>query len=416
MEDNNNNWASVNDSIEVRDTTSPYAPTLIDYPSDEVSGRITFDWEDGNDPSGILYYKLIIDNESYPLITPGNIFEIEIENVGSESSCYELEEPLALGTYYFFLYQIDGSGHQSASATGTFTVISPTSERENQGPINLTPIVLWLFIIGTVVAIPSFVASKRIKNGKSKFFIDNFEIKNLKGELKELSNQKKQVQKAAEIAVKYRNYAKAAELYEECEDISNQIFKNGNINEAEITKYYANMKSKAFQAREQIDSIVTFAINEFLTEYFNTIRIEYYSYPQVYSNGQKAFNGWVLNDRKFIQHRLTNPSNGLELVREIGFYPENLSHIIAIHFLYTSDLSFNSIIEICQIDQNPNTIIFIVGLDWPSTYQDRNSFSPPEDNNIVNRENIRIINIRLFADLIGLEGKNREVFFKIFKS
>ncbi|MFX1324968.1 MAG: S8 family peptidase [Promethearchaeota archaeon] len=417
MEDNNDNWASISDNIEVRDTMTPYAPTLIKYPSGDVSESISFDWEDGYDASGILYYKLIIDNESYPLTTPGNIFEIEIENLGPESSYYELEAPLDLGTYYFFLYQIDGAGHQSPSTTGIFTVVFPTSEK---GTINFTPIIPWLFIVGIAIAIviPSYAVGKRNKNrnAKSKIFVDNFEINNLKGELKELRNKKKRVQKAAEMAVKYGNYAKAADLYEECEVISNQIFKNGNITEAGTTKYYANMKSKAFQAQEQIDSFVTFSINEFLTHYFDTIRIKYYSYPQIYDNGHKALNGWLLNDKKFIQHRLTNPKNGLELVRETGFHPENLSHITAIHFAYASDLSYSSIIKICQEHQNPHIITFIVGLDWPSTFQGRNSFIPPEDNSIEHKSNIRIINTHLFADLIGLEGEYRRGFLKIFRS
>ena len=31
----------------------------------------------------------------------------EIENLGPESSYYELEEHLTFGTYYFFIYQIN---------------------------------------------------------------------------------------------------------------------------------------------------------------------------------------------------------------------------------------------------------------------------------------------------------------------
>ncbi|MFX1344020.1 MAG: S8 family serine peptidase [Promethearchaeota archaeon] len=414
IEDNNNNWATVSDTIEVRDTTAPYAPTLIIYPNGDVNDKIAFDWEDGNDPSGILYYKLIIDNESYPLNTPGNIFEIQIENVGVESSYYELEEPLALGTYYFFIYQIDGAGHQSASATGKFTVVSPT--RENQVAFKLTPMVFWLFILGIVAGVPTYVVTKKIKNGKSKLNNDNIQIKYLQDEVKELKNKKKRAQKAAELAVKYGNYGKAAELYEECEEISNQIFKKGNISEAETTKYYANMKSKASQAQEQRVSFVTFAINEILTRYFDNITVKYYNYPQIYRNGQKSLNGWISNDTKFLQHRLTNPQNGLELVRELGYYPENVSNITAIQFVYTNDLSFNSIIEICQELQNPNVLMFILGFSWPSIFQDRHVFTPPEDANIMYKENIRIIDYILFANLIGLEGENRELFFKTIRT
>ncbi|MFW9894683.1 MAG: S8 family peptidase, partial [Candidatus Thorarchaeota archaeon] len=417
IEDNNNNWVSISGSIEVRDTIAPYAPTLIEYPSGEISGRIIFDWEDGNDPSGILYYKLIIDNESYPLNTPGNVFEIQIENEGAKSSYYELEGLLQLGTYYFFIYQIDGAGHQSASATGIFTVINPTSDRENQAAaLQLTPMVFWLFLIGSVAGVPSYVVTKKIKKRKSKLDFDNFEIKYLQDELKGLKNKKKRAQKAAEIAVKYGNYAKAAELYEECEDISNQIFKKGNITEAETTKYYANMKSRASQAQEQRASFVAFAINELLTKYCDSIRVKYYSYPQTYRNGQKSLNGWILNDTKFLQHRLTNPQNGLELVRELGLYPENLSNITTIQFVYTNDLSFNSIIEICQEHQNQEILMFVLGFNWPSTFQDRHAFAPPEDDSIMHRENIRIIDYILFANLIGFRGENRELFFKTIKS
>lgn len=413
MEDNNKNWASISNSIEVVDTITPYAPILIEYPKGALSGNITFDWEDGDDASGIVYYRLIIDNESDPLKTPGNIFEIEIANTGSESSYFELDKKLPLGIYYFFLYQIDGAGHQSASATGKFTVIPPI---DHQGKIELTALIFWISIIGSVIAIPSIVAAKRTHNGKSKMMNNDFEIKNLKGELKELRNKKRKVRKAAEIAVRYGNYTKAAELYEECEDISNQIFKKGNIPEAENTKYYANMKSKAFRAQEQVDSYITFMIDGFLTKYFDSIRIKYYQYPQVYYNGQKALNGYILNDTKFLQHRLTNPKNGLVLVRELGLYPDNLSHITALQFVYTSDLSHNSLVDICQKNQNPNIIILIVGIIWPSTFQDQRSFAIPEDINIVNRENIRIINNSLFTDLIGFEGESKEVISKIFNT
>ncbi|MFX0105323.1 MAG: hypothetical protein ACFE75_07525, partial [Candidatus Hodarchaeota archaeon] len=414
IEDNNHNWNKATGSIEVRDTTAPEAPLLINYPSGEVKGSITFDWEDGYDPSGIIYYRLIIDNESNPLITPGNIFEVKIENIGSESSYFELEVPLKVGAYYYFLYQIDGAGHESSSTNGTFTVISLSNENKNQGIT--VPIFWWLLIIGAVVSVSTIIAVKRIKKGKSLFSMDNFEIKNFKGELKELVNRKKQMQKAAETAIKYGNYTKAAELYKICEDLSNQIFKHGNIAEAETTKYYANMKHKAFQALERKDSVVSFHINEFLTKYFDKSGIKYYSYPQVYDNGQKALNGWILNHTKFLQYRLTNAKNGLELVQELGMNPEKITHIISIQFIFTNDLSYNSVIDICKNHQNQNILMFIMGNKWPETFHNQRSFMPPEDPNIINRENIRIINYSLLADFIGLENKYRKLFFKIFNS
>ncbi|MFX0005999.1 MAG: hypothetical protein ACFFAV_04630, partial [Candidatus Hermodarchaeota archaeon] len=410
IEDNNNNWNSITASIEVRDTIVPNAPLLIDYPWGEVKGKIIFDWEDGDDPSGILYYRLIIDNESNPLITPGNIFEIEIENLGSESSYFELEEPLPLSTYYFFLYQIDGAGHESPSTTGTFTVVS--SSNENKTQFLTIQFLWWVLAIGAVVSIPSIVAIKKIKKGKPTSDIDSFEIKNLKGELKDLVNRKKQLQKAAETAIRYGNYTKAAELYKTCEDISNEIFKNGNITEAEKIKYYANMRHKAFQAVEHKNSLANFHINEFLTKYFDKIGIKYYSYPQIYNNGQRALNGWILNHTKFLQHRLTNSKNGLELVQELGFNPEIISHITIIQFVFKNDLSYESVIDICRNHQDQNMLMFIMGTNWPSTFHNHRSIMPPEDIETINRENIRIINYSLLADFIGLENKNRKLFLQ----
>ena len=144
--------------------------------------------------------------------------------------------------------------------------------------------------------------------------------------------------------------------------------------------------------------------------------MKYYSDPQIYDNGQKILNGWLLNDTKFLQHCLTNPQNGLDLVRELGFYVENLAEITAIQLVYTGNLSYNSIIDICQKHQNPSIITFIIGINWPLTFQDRHSFSPPEDYNITYRENIRIIDCNLFANFIGFEGEYRDQFFKAIKS
>ncbi len=124
IEDNsgNNNLAIGN--ITVQDTTPP-APPIITYgPSGDVSGVLTFDWIDGSDPSGISFYVLLIDNESDPDITPGYVFMSNITNIGPESSYFELHEVIPPGSYYFFLIQIDGLGHQSSYTVGTFDLIS----------------------------------------------------------------------------------------------------------------------------------------------------------------------------------------------------------------------------------------------------------------------------------------------------
>ncbi|MHA1256974.1 MAG: hypothetical protein ACTSPS_15390, partial [Promethearchaeota archaeon] len=145
-EDNNNNWAFINDSILVQDTTPPSPPILVSYPQGEVSDSLIFDWQDGSDPSGIAKYRLIIDNETDPFSTPGFVFEINIT-----SSYYEYTGTLQLGTYHFFLYQIDGTGHQSLSSTGSFSIISsPQPSQPPEFPFWIIIVILGVVIGGLI--------------------------------------------------------------------------------------------------------------------------------------------------------------------------------------------------------------------------------------------------------------------------
>ncbi len=145
MKDNSGNWNFIIANITVQDTTHPSPPALTNSPSGDVSGALVFDWIDGSDPSGILYYVLIIDNESNPNITPGYVFIINITNSGTESSYCQLSENLNEGTYYYFISQIDGTGHQSSYTMGTFTIVSI-----NDGPGNTDFLIV--IIIGIILA------------------------------------------------------------------------------------------------------------------------------------------------------------------------------------------------------------------------------------------------------------------------
>jgi len=141
MKDNSGNRNVASGNITVQDTTPPSQPIFTNAPSGDVSGVLTFDWIDGSDPSGISYYVLMIDNESNPYATQGYVFMSNITNIGSESSYYELHESLPLGSYYYFLIQIDGVGQQSSYTTGTFTMISVGNDE-----------FMFFLIIGVVLA------------------------------------------------------------------------------------------------------------------------------------------------------------------------------------------------------------------------------------------------------------------------
>ncbi|MHA2049845.1 MAG: DUF2341 domain-containing protein [Promethearchaeota archaeon] len=157
MEDKSGNWDYIIANITVQDTTPPSLPLLANSPSGDVRGSLVFDWSDGFDHSGILYYILIIDNETDPDVTPGYVFFVNITNVGSESSYYELSVVLPLGSYHYFLAQIDGVGHQSSYTQGTFTVISTPGNNN----LILIVVIALASVIGSVSAI--VIVRKKLK-------------------------------------------------------------------------------------------------------------------------------------------------------------------------------------------------------------------------------------------------------------
>ena len=412
VDDNNDKRASIIGFIEVRDTTSPLPPTLINFPIGEISGKIIFDWEEVYDRSGIQFYRLIIDNESNPLITPGNIFEITIENTGLESSYYEVEVDLPPGTYYFFLYQIDGVGLQSFSISGMFTIISPNKDIENNRSINLIPV--WILLGCAMVIVSGYIAVKKLKSDEPQVLEYDDDSKDLKKKIKYLNDEREEKEREAKEAIKYGNYANAAHLYEHCRKISNDLFKLGAIGEQERVKFYANMESKTAQAQVKEISFVVSNINELMVKFYDQKGVDYYSEPQIYPDSENTIDGLILNDTKFLQNRLINPKNESNLARKLNINPGNIDHIRGIQFVYTNDLSERNIINNCQRYQNPVMFLFIVGIKWHPSFKKGEIISVPQDKRIKYQENIRIINSNLLADLIGLDDKYRDKLFKIY--
>jgi len=162
MEDNSGNSNVASGNFTVQDTTPPSPPIITNAPSGDVSGVLTFDWIDGSDPSGISYYILMIDNESDPYITPGYVFMSNITNIGPVSSFFELQEGIPPGSYYFFLIQIDGVGHQSSYTMGTFTMISVGNGNNEIMPFIIIGII-FASVIGSITTI--VIVKRRIQKG-----------------------------------------------------------------------------------------------------------------------------------------------------------------------------------------------------------------------------------------------------------
>ncbi|MFX0033981.1 MAG: hypothetical protein ACFE9P_15085, partial [Candidatus Hermodarchaeota archaeon] len=158
MEDRSGNSIFVIDNITVQDTIPPAPPIITNAPSGDVSGILVFDWLDGSDPSGIVCYILIIDNETDPDITPGCIYNFTIPNIGTESSLFELTSPLPQGRYFYFLYQVDGQGHKSDFTMGTFSIV-PIGD-----PTLMTIIIIAVILISVIgVSLTIIITRRRMK-------------------------------------------------------------------------------------------------------------------------------------------------------------------------------------------------------------------------------------------------------------
>ncbi|MEJ2248442.1 MAG: DUF2341 domain-containing protein [Candidatus Lokiarchaeota archaeon] len=399
-----------------KDITAPNPPKIITCPNGEVSYPIIFDWEEqGNDLSGILFFRIIIDDEVDPFSTPGFVHEVLINNTDSSSSYYELMEELSPGTYYFFIYQIDGCGHQSNSASGSFIIASGdnTSPKTPNSPEFPLWIIL-IIIIGSVGAISALVVIIKVtksKNKKSSF--DDQKILSTE-EVRKLREKRESLEKEAKLALKSGNYEKAATLFEECKNISNNLFRNGHKMEARFYKEYKNLE---FEAKSKLKGLErsNFIINVLLTNYFDDIEMKYYSNPGIYPENQNTIDGLILNENNFFQQRLNNNETGKELIRELNVNPSDIEYVKAIQFIYTNKLSEDTIIKYCEQFQHPEMFLIIVGIDWPA-YQYEETMIVPHVKAIKYRENIKVINHNLFADFIGLKGDYSAKFNEIIES
>ncbi|MFX1525515.1 MAG: hypothetical protein ACFFCC_18560, partial [Promethearchaeota archaeon] len=367
-------------------------------PSGEVSIPLIFDWQEVIDDSGIKEYRLIIDTEQNPFATPGFTFEEIIQNNGSGSSYYELLEYLVPRNYYFFIYQIDMAGNQGNAAYGTFTI------KGASGPDSGFP---WWIILA--IAVPLGVALLVVGLRKSKK--KEIQVVIIDKELDKLKERRIHLDNEAKQALKAYNYVKAAEIYEECAQISYELYNEGDKLEESRYKHFKDLQLEARSNAEAIP-LRNVCINKVLTKFFDENGIKYYSNPQIYPENQDTINGLILNDNHFLQNRFTELDDGQDLANELNVDLADLENINAIQLLYTVDLSVDSLIDYCQKYQNPEMILYIVGIEWPAyNYEER--INLPKDSKIKHPENIKVINVNLFSRIFLLSGKNQEKLQKI---
>ena len=294
---------------------------------------------------------------------------------------------------------MDGAGNQGIAASGTF-IISGSSTTPTEFP--------WWIIL--IIAIPLGIVITVVALRKSK----KVKVVVIDKEVELLKEQKKQLEMKARSALKAGNYQDAAELFSQCRNISNQLIENGVEEEKDKFRNFEKIE-KDLQLKLAAIPLTYTCINNLLTAYFDQLGVKYYSNPEIYPRTQGTINGLVLNDTKFLENRLTNPTSGEQITDELNLTTDQTSHINGIQFLYTNDLTEESLIKMCNQFQNPQMLLLIVGIQWPS-FEYSETIAVPRDINIKHRDNIRIINIDLFIQFIGIEGKDRDLFSKIIES
>ena len=217
----------------------------------------------------------------------------------------------------------------------------------------------------------------------------------------------------AKGALKAYNYVKAAEIYEECAQISYNLYNEGDKLEQSRYKHFKDLEMEARSKAEAIP-IRNACINKIITKFFDENGIKYYSDPQIYPENQDTINGLILNENNFIKNRFTELDDGMDLAEELHTDLNILENVNAIQILYAVDLSADTLIDFCQKYQNPEMILYIVGVEWPAyNYDER--INLPKDSKIKYSQNISVISVNMFARIFLLTEQNQEDLQRIIK-
>ncbi|MFX0004454.1 MAG: hypothetical protein ACFE9J_13305, partial [Candidatus Hermodarchaeota archaeon] len=282
-----------------------------------------------------------------------------------------------------------------------------SSEVIVQKDINTPTEFPWWLIIIIVVPLGLALVIVSLRKSKKK----NVQVLIIDKELDKLKEKRTFLEEEAKSAVRKHNYSKAAEIYEDCGKISYELYQKGDKLEQ---SRYKKFKALELEVRSKAEAIPfrNACINKTLTKFFDENEIKYYSNPQIYPDSQETINGLILNDKRFLQHRLTNFEDGIDLANELKIDSEKIDYINAIQILYTKNLAVDDIIEYCQNYQNPEMMLFIVGLEWLA-YQYDDTLTLPKDKSISYPENIKTINLNLFSRIFQLTNECQKELNKI---
>ncbi len=133
------------------------------------------------------------------------------------------------------------------------------------------------------------------------------------------------------------------------------------------------------------------------------------SEPPIYTNSNKRCDNVFKNDKKYLQKLLKD-----KIAKELNIDPKELDHIEVVLFDYTGWLHKRNIIDKIEKYQHSKIMLFIVGTyllpNWIARVK-----KLPKDKRIKYPENIRIISLDLFADLLNLSDDNRKQLEEVIK-
>jgi len=178
--------------------------------------------------------------------------------------------------------------------------------------------------------------------------------------------------------------------------------------------FHDNIKVHQIRFPKDLDmEIGTFThknINSILTSVVdNNSNSRYYSEPKIFPD-LRSSDAIIPEYNNFLEERLKNPNNGKDLMKALGISQIDIKNIKATQFDFTNDLCEENILNKIEKYQSPDTLLFIVGTKWIS-YCDVKEL--PNNDIIEYPKNTRIISHDLFADLIGISGKDRDLFNNI---
>ena len=162
----------------------------------------------------------------------------------------------------------------------------------------------------------------------------------------------------------------------------------------------------------EIGSFTHLNINSLITKTINDLpNQKYYAEPNIYPDKRRP-DGLILEDNNFIHQRLSNSQTGEDLKNKLELNPKNLDQIKSTQFDFTNDVSDENLIDKIEKYQSEDTLLFIVGTRWYLYDEIKNL---PVDDKIKYAENVRIVSNNLGADLIGLEGNDKDLYDKIIE-